>query len=195
MRRQFPSCLPEAAPRRVATSGPSYWHGWSPDGSTLAFARLLKRPDGSFDIYDIYTVPAAGGPERRLTETPGIDDGPDYTPRREVPLLEFRAQRGDEDLADASRRLAAGASDQRPRLRRLVSASLARRQVDCVHVVRQERPGASAQQERSAAADALAGGKAKIIATLFGGQGTINVPSWSPDSKYVAFVSYRDVLP
>jgi Tol biopolymer transport system component len=41
----------------------------------------------------------------------------------------------------------------------------------------------------------LAGGKPKIIATLFGGQGTINVPSWSPDSKQIAFVSYRHVLP
>jgi TolB protein len=41
----------------------------------------------------------------------------------------------------------------------------------------------------------LAGGKPKVIATLFGGQGTINVPSWSPDSKYFAFVSYRYVLP
>jgi Tol biopolymer transport system component len=41
----------------------------------------------------------------------------------------------------------------------------------------------------------LAGGKPKVLATLFGGQGTINVPSWSPDSKAVAFVSYRLVLP
>ena len=41
----------------------------------------------------------------------------------------------------------------------------------------------------------IEGGKPKVIATLFGGQGTINVPSWSPDSKNVAFVSYRYVLP
>jgi TolB protein len=41
----------------------------------------------------------------------------------------------------------------------------------------------------------LAGGKPKVIATLFGGQGTINVPSWSPDSTQIAFVSYRHVLP
>ncbi len=39
------------------------------------------------------------------------------------------------------------------------------------------------------------GGEPKTIATLFGGQGTINVPSWSPDSKEFAFVSYRLVLP
>jgi len=37
----------------------------------------------------------------------------------------------------------------------------------------------------------LSGDKPKVIARLFGGQGTINVPSWSPDSKRVAFVSYR----
>ena len=40
----------------------------------------------------------------------------------------------------------------------------------------------------------MSGGKPKVIATLFGGQGTINVPSWSPDSKSIAFVSYRHLL-
>ena len=39
------------------------------------------------------------------------------------------------------------------------------------------------------------GGEPKTLTKLFGGQGTINVPSWSPDSKYVAFVSYRLVKP
>ena len=41
----------------------------------------------------------------------------------------------------------------------------------------------------------VAGGEPKIVATLFGGQGTMNVPSWSPDSKRFAFVSYRLVGP
>jgi len=41
----------------------------------------------------------------------------------------------------------------------------------------------------------MAGGKAKVLATLFGGQGTLNVPSWSPDSRSIAFVSYRFVCP
>jgi Tol biopolymer transport system component len=35
------------------------------------------------------------------------------------------------------------------------------------------------------------GGDIQVLAKLFGGQGTINVPSWSPDSRQVAFVSYR----
>jgi Tol biopolymer transport system component len=41
----------------------------------------------------------------------------------------------------------------------------------------------------------VGGSEIKIIAKLFGGQGTINVPSWSPDSKKFAFVSYRLVTP
>jgi Tol biopolymer transport system component len=39
----------------------------------------------------------------------------------------------------------------------------------------------------------LAGGDPVIVARLFGGQGTINVPSWSPDSTRFAFVSYGEV--
>jgi TolB protein len=38
-----------------------------------------------------------------------------------------------------------------------------------------------------------AGGKPKVIAYVYGGQGTINVPSWSPDSKRIAFVSNTDM--
>ena len=34
-------------------------------------------------------------------------------------------------------------------------------------------------------------GEIQLLAKLFGGQGTINVPSWSPDSKRLAFVSYH----
>jgi Tol biopolymer transport system component len=35
------------------------------------------------------------------------------------------------------------------------------------------------------------GGASKAIVRLFGGQGTMNVNSWSPDSRTLAFVSYR----
>jgi Tol biopolymer transport system component len=41
----------------------------------------------------------------------------------------------------------------------------------------------------------VGGGEIQVLAKLFGGQGTINVPSWSPDSTNVAFVSYRLVRP
>src|SRR4051812_400594 len=61
-------------PQRLTLLGPSYWHGWSPDGKTLAYC---GERDGEFDIY---TIPAAGGEEKRLTTAKGLDDGPDYSP-------------------------------------------------------------------------------------------------------------------
>jgi Tol biopolymer transport system component len=41
----------------------------------------------------------------------------------------------------------------------------------------------------------VAGGKPRVLVKLFGGQGTINVPSWSPDGKRLAVVSYRLLEP
>jgi Tol biopolymer transport system component len=41
----------------------------------------------------------------------------------------------------------------------------------------------------------LGGGAIQDLARLFGGQGTMNVPSWSPDSRQVAFVSYELINP
>src|SRR5438128_2331463 len=61
-------------PKQLTTKVPSYFHGWSPDGKTLAYC--AKREDN----FDIYTIPAAGGEETRLTTSPGYDDGPDYSP-------------------------------------------------------------------------------------------------------------------
>jgi TolB protein len=70
-------------PRRITKNSPSYWHGWSPDGKTLAF---VGQRDGEFDIY---TIPAAGGDETRLTTAKG---------------LELRTHRTHADLAHEGRR-------------------------------------------------------------------------------------------
>ncbi len=61
-------------PRRITKNSPSYWHGWSPDGKTLAF---VGNRNGDFDIY---TIPVTGGEETRLTTAKGLDDGPEYSP-------------------------------------------------------------------------------------------------------------------
>lgn len=61
-------------PKRITQKAPSYWHGWSPDGKTLAF---VGERNGEFDIY---TVPVTGGEETRLTTAKGLDDGPEYSP-------------------------------------------------------------------------------------------------------------------
>ena len=61
-------------PRRVTQLAPSYWHGWSPDGKTLAYC---AERNGQFDVY---TIPVGGGEEKQLTTAAGLDDGPDYSP-------------------------------------------------------------------------------------------------------------------
>ena len=61
-------------PRRVTQLAPSYWHGWSPDGKTLAYC---ADRNGN---YDVYTIPVEGGEEKRLTTAEGLDDGPEYSP-------------------------------------------------------------------------------------------------------------------
>jgi dipeptidyl aminopeptidase/acylaminoacyl peptidase len=66
--------LAGGTPRQLTKDGPSYWHGWSPDGKTLAFT---GERGGNFDIY---TVPVAGGEQTRLTTAEGLDDGPEYSP-------------------------------------------------------------------------------------------------------------------
>jgi len=65
-----------AAGRRNASrkATPSYWHGWSPDGKTLAFCGERNNE------FDVYSIPVEGGEETRLTTAPGLDDGPEYSP-------------------------------------------------------------------------------------------------------------------
>ena len=72
-------------PRRITQCSPSYWHGWSPDGRTLAF---VGERNGDFDIY---AIPAAGGNETRLTTAKGLDDGPEYSP--EGKYIYFNSER------------------------------------------------------------------------------------------------------
>src|SRR5208337_3940882 len=62
------------APTQITKLSPSYLHGWSPDGKNLVYAGVRQ---GKFDIYEIST---SGGTETRLTDAPGVNDGPEFTP-------------------------------------------------------------------------------------------------------------------
>ena len=61
-------------PKQITPTGPSYLHGFSPDGKFLVFT------GGRNNNYDIYKVPVNGGAEIRLTTDSALDDGPEYTP-------------------------------------------------------------------------------------------------------------------
>ena len=175
--------------RLVTPTGPSYWHGWSPDGATLAYC---ARRNGNFDIY---TVPTAGGPETRLTTADGLDDGCEYT--ADGTKLYFNSERtgvmqlwrmnpdgSQQEQVTTDPNFGDWFPHPSPDGKWLAFLSFDK-----------SVKGHPANQNVTLRLMPLAGGKPKVIATLFGGQGTINVPSWSPDSTQIAFVSYRHVLP
>jgi Tol biopolymer transport system component len=174
-------------PRLITALGPSYWHGWSPDGATLAYC---AERDGE---YDVYTIPARGGDETRLTTAEGLDDGPDYSP--DGKHIFFNSDRtGTMQIW----RMNADGSDQQPWTKGELNDWFPHPSPDGKWIVflsyEKDVKGHPANEPVRLRIMPAAGGEPQELARLFGGQGTINVPSWSPDSKQVAFVSY-ELLP
>jgi hypothetical protein len=175
-------------PKRLTQFSPSYWHGWSPDGTTLAF---VGERNGNFDIY---TIPVAGGEETRLTTAQGLDDGPDYAP--DASFLYFNSERTGQ--MQIWRMKPDGTAQEQitsdefnnwfphpsPDGKWLVFLSYGK-----------EVSGHPENKDVTLRLMSLPDKKITILAKLFGGQGTINVPSWSPDSKKLAFVSYQLLPP
>jgi len=171
-------------PRRVTQLGPSYWHGWSPDGKTLAYC---AERNGE---YDIYTIPAEGGEETRLTTALGLDDGPDYSPDGQT--LYFNSVRtGTMQIF----RMKADGSDQQQVTSDEYNNWFPHPSPDGKWIVflsyDKDVTGHPANKDVMLRMIPAGGGEIQVLAKLFGGQGTINVPSWSPDSRNLAFVSYR----
>jgi TolB protein len=176
------------APRRITQNAPSYWHGWSPDGETLAF---VGQRGGDFDIY---TIPVAGGDETRLTRAKGLDDGPEYSPDGQH--IYFNSERNGHMqiwrmLADGGQQEQVFSDDYNnwfphisPDGKWMVFLTYEK-----------EVTGHPENKDVMLRLMSLADKKITVLAKLFGGQGTINVPSWSPDSKWVAFVSYQFIAP
>jgi TolB protein len=172
-------------PRRITHQSPSYWHGWSPDGKTLAF---VGQRNGEFDIY---TIPAAGGEEFRLTTAKGLDDGPEYSP--DGKYIYFNSERtgtmqiwrmhpdGSQQEQITSDEFNNWFPHISPNGNWMVFLSYA-----------PDVKGHPENKDVTLRIMPLNGEKTiSILAKLFGGQGTINVPSWSPDSLKLAFVSYE----
>ncbi len=174
--------------RQITPLAPSYWHGWSPDGKTLAYCAERK---GEFDVY---TIPVDGGKETRLTTATGLDDGPDYSP--DGKYIYFNSERT--GLMQIWRMNPDGL-EQTQITSDDYNNWFAHPSPDGKWIVfitfKKDVKGHPANQDVMLRLMSLADGKVSVLAKLFGGQGTINVPSWSPDSKQVAFVSYQLVYP
>jgi TolB protein len=175
-------------PRQITPVGPSYWHGWSPDGSTLAYC---AERNGEFDVY---TVPAAGGEEKQLTTAKGLDDGPEYT--ADGKFIYFNSDRtGTMQIW----RMKPDGSGQEQVTSDEFNNWFAHPSPDGKWIVflsyEKDVTGHPANKPVRLRLMPLSGGPIQDLARLFGGQGTMNVPSWSPDSRQVAFVSYELINP
>jgi TolB protein len=175
-------------PKRITAKGPSYLHGWSPDGKFLIYT---GERTGEFDIYKIS---AAGGEETRLTTTKGLDDGSEYSP--DGKYIYFNSVRGG---SMQIWRMKPDGSDQQQMTRDEYNNWFPHISPDGKWVVflsfykevaPDDHPFYKEVYLRLMSID---GSKPKVIAYVYGGQGTINVSSWSPDSKQVAFVSNTDM--
>jgi TolB protein len=174
-------------PRLVTTKAPSYLHGWSPDGQQFAYC---AERNGQ---YDIYTIGVDGGEETQLTDLPSLDDGPEYAPSGEH--IWFNSTRT--GLMQIWRMNTDGTNP----------VQMAKEDANCWFphvspngewvvyltygkddVAPDDHPANKHVELRLMPAT---GGKATTIAKLFGGQGTLNVNSWSPDNRTFAFVSYE----
>jgi len=171
-------------PRLVTPEAPSYWHGVSPDGRTLAYCGQRNNE------FDVYTIPAAGGAETRLTTATGLDDGPEYSPDGQ--WIYFNSVRSGlmqiwKMKPDGSEQTQVTSDDYNnwfahpsPDGRFLVFLSYDK-----------SVSGHPANQDVRLRRMTLASGQIATAGRFFGGQGTQNVPNWSPDGRAVAFVTYQ----
>lgn len=181
-------------PKQITQQTPSYYHGWSPDGKTLAYC---ARRDGNFDLYAISTE---GGEEKRLTSHAGYDDGPDYSP--DGKWIYFNSDRS--GSWDIWRIPATGAGADDSQAEQITSdededwfphPSPDGRLMIWISFAKGTKGHPANQNVRLKLAPALAGkpavSRVRVLKELFGGQGTINVNSWAPDSRRFAYVRYE----
>lgn len=172
-------------PRLVSPESPSWWHGWSPDGKTLAYVAAR----GDRKVIDIYTIPVDGGAETRLTFGEGHSDGPDYS--HDGRLIYWNCDRdGHAQIwvmgADGSDQHKLFADDHvnwfphpSPCGRHLLYLAYP--------------PGTTGHPADLPVALVLCnpdGTDRRRVLEFTGGQGTMNVPNWASDGHAFAFVRY-----
>jgi TolB protein len=171
-------------PKRITKNSPSYFHGWSPDNQFLIYT------GGRNGEWDIYQISKDGGAERQLTTTKGLDDGSEYSPDgKHIYFCSTRTGtmqiwRMDTDGNNQTQLTFDTLNNWFPHVspdnKWLVFVSFPK------EVPADKHPFYERVYLRLMP---IEGGPVKVIAYLYGGQGTMNVPSWSPDCKKIAFVS------
>jgi len=175
-------------PKMITENTPSYFHGWNPNNKELVY---VAQRNGK-NIFNIYRNSIDGNKEVALTDNaPGEHvDGCEYSPDGRY-IYYNGSQTGNMQLwrmkPDGTGREQLTFDDYRnwfphisPDGKWIAFISFP------PDIAKNDHPSYKRVMLRLMPAD---GGAPRVIAYLYGGQGTINVPSWSPDSKHIAFVS------
>jgi TolB protein len=184
-------------PKRVTANTPSYMHGWTPDAKWLVYTGGRKAKGSDKNEFDIYKIAADGaGQEINLTRSPGLDDGPEVSP--DGKWIYFNSTRSGQmqiwRMTLDGKNVERVTHDQKwndwfphfsPDGKWITIISYG------LEVAADDHPYYKHCMIRLMPADGSA--PPKVIAYVYGGQGTINVPSWSPDGTQVAFVSNSDL--
>lgn len=172
-------------PVKVTPEAPSWWHGWSPDGKTLAYVAAR----GDRRVIDVYTL-ELGGVERRLTLGEGHCDGPDFS--ADGSRIYYNCDRdGHAQIwvmdADGGHQRKLFADDQ--------VNWFPHPSPDGQHLLYLAYPsGTEGHPARLPVALCLCdpeGNNRRRVLEFIGGQGSINVPNWAPDSSGFAYVRYE----
>lgn len=172
--------------RLLTAEAPSYWHGISPDGAEIAY--VAKR--GEDARFDLFTMDIKSGAERRITAGEGHYDGPDYTP--DGRWIWVNSDRG--GAMDLWRMRPDGAQAEQMTDDAWVNW-FPHPSPDGKWVVYVAFPTGTEGHPRGREVELrlmpAEVGAPRVLHALFGGQGTINVPSWHPGSGQFAFVEYE----
>jgi TolB protein len=173
-------------PRLLTEQTPSYWHGWNPDNKELCY--VAQR---GTNIYNIYKLNVNGGKEVQLTfNKKGHVDGPEYSP--DGKYIYYNAN--PTGTMQIWRMRPDGSSPEQITFDQYNSwfphISPDGKWIVFISFPTDIDPNSHPSYQRVMLRLMPAtGGAPRVIAWLYGGQGTLNAPSWSPDSKHVAFVS------